>query len=192
MSLDRWFHLSEYLTLGLSFAALVFAEAPFLPDLQICLAPSLMLLLLAWWLQGSWNLPNWGANILGLIIAAGGIVWLATQLTDDEFALAQLPLHLALLPYMGPLLMAALLVKIFQARDAGAFWHVQGLGLMQVGLGSVLDDGLLFGILLASYLASALACLALRYRLSTQRVASGEWRVATVASGEWRVASEDS
>jgi hypothetical protein len=178
MTLDRCFHLLEYLTLGLSCVALVFAEAPFLPDLQICLAPVLMLLLLAWWMQGRWSLPNWGANILGLVIAAGGVFWLVRQLTDETFALAQLPLHLALLPYMGPLLMAALLVKIFQSGDAAAFWHTQGLGLMQIGLGCVLDADLPFGVTMTAYLASAVACLSLRYRLSARRAASGQWRVA--------------
>lgn len=167
MSLDRWFCLLGYLTLGLSCAALVFAEAPFLPDLQICLAPVLALLLLAWWLEGRWRLPNWGANILGGFIAAGGAALLMTQLTDDNSILTHIPLHLALLPYMGPLVMAALLVKVFGPRDAGDFWRLQGLGLMQVGLGCVLDGGPLFGGMMVGYLASAIACLALRYRLST-------------------------
>jgi transglutaminase-like putative cysteine protease/membrane protein implicated in regulation of membrane protease activity len=172
MSLERWFRLSSYATLGVSCAALVFAEAPFLPDLQVCLAPVLALLLLAWWLEGRWSLPAWGANLLGGLIAAGGLSWLATQLADDESLLARVAFHLALLPYMGPLLMASLLVKMFRPRDAGDFWRLQGLGLMQVGLGCVLDGGPAFGALLAIYLASALACLALRYRLTTAGEAS--------------------
>ena len=169
MSLDRWFRLSGYLTLGLSCGALVFAEAPFLPDLQICLPPVLALLLLAWWVERRWRLPNWGANILGVFIAAGGVAWLATQLADSESLLTRIPWHLALLPYMGPLLMAALLVKLFGARDAGDFWLVQGLGLMQIGLGCILDGGPVFGSLMIAYFAAVLACLVLRYRLSTDR-----------------------
>ncbi len=177
MSLERWFRLSAYLTLGLSCAALVFAEVPFLPDLQICLAPVLLLLVLSWWVEGRWRLPNWGANILGVLIAAGGAAWLATQLTEENSLLMRVPLHLALLPYMGPLVMAALLVKVFGPRDSGDFWRLQGLGLMQIGLGCVLDGGPVFGGLMAVYLASALACLALRYRLSTldNRPAPSAW-----------------
>ncbi|MGH7171222.1 MAG: DUF3488 domain-containing protein, partial [Gemmataceae bacterium] len=166
MSLDHGSRLLSYLTLALSCGALVFAEAPFLPDLQICLPPVLALLLVAWWVEGRWRLPNWGANILGVFIAVGGIAWLVAQLADNDSLLMRIPLHLALLPYMGPLLMAALLVKVFGARDADDFWRLQGLGLMQIGLGCVLDGGPVFGGLMVAYFAAALACLALRYRLS--------------------------
>jgi transglutaminase-like putative cysteine protease len=172
MSLEHWFRLSQYLTLGLSCAALVFAETPFLPELQICLAPVLALLFLAWWVDGRWGLPNWGANLLGLLIAAAGLFWLVTQLSDNDFVLAHLPLHLALLPYMGPLSMAALLVKVFRRRDAGHFWHLQGLGLLQIALGCLLDGGPVFGALMAAYLASDLICLTLHYRLAARKGAN--------------------
>ncbi|HTU23470.1 MAG TPA: transglutaminaseTgpA domain-containing protein [Gemmataceae bacterium] len=165
MSLDHWFRLSGYLALALSCAALVFALAPFLPDLQICLPPVLALLLLAWWVEGRWRLPNWGANLLGVFIVAGGFAWLAGQLTDNDSLLMRIPVHLALLPYMGPLLIAALLVKLFGSIDADDFWRLQGLGLMQIGLGCVLDGGPVFGGLMIAYFAAALTCLALRYRL---------------------------
>ena len=178
MSLEHWFRLSQYLTLGMSCAALVFAVAPFLPELQLCLAPVLALLLLAWLVEGRWSLPNWGANLLGLLIAAGGVTWMVTQLRDEDFVLAHLPWHLALLPYMGPLSIAALLVKVFRLRDARHFWHLQGWGLLQIGLGCLLDGGPAFGVLMMAYLASDLVCLALHYRLPAQKVASGEWRAA--------------
>jgi hypothetical protein len=178
MSLEHWFRLSQYLTLGLSCAALVFAEIPFLPELQLCLAPALALLLLAWWADGRWSLPNRAADVLGLLIAAGCITRLVTQMRDSDFVLARLPWYLALLPYMGPLSMAALLVKVFRLRDVNHFWHLQGWGLLQICLGCLLDGGPAFGAMMAAYLASDLVCLALHYRLSSQRVASSEWRAA--------------
>jgi transglutaminase-like putative cysteine protease len=166
MILDRWFRLSVYLTLGLSCAALSFADADFLPGLQACLAPVLALLVLAWWAEGRWTLPAWGANVLGVLIAAGAAYWLMKQFSDSESQIAQLPMPLALLPAFGPLVIATLLVELFRPRRPGDFWWLQGLGLLQVGLGCVLADGPEFGILLAAYLVSALACLALHYRLS--------------------------
>jgi transglutaminase-like putative cysteine protease len=183
MTLDRWFRLSNYVTLGLSCAALVFAEAAYLPDLSVCLAPVLVLLVLAWWVEGRWVLPAWGANVLGILIAAGGAAWLTTHLSDRESWQSKVPLYLALVPYTGPLLMAALLVKLFRPRRRGEFWLLQGLGLMQVSLGCVLAGGPEFGALLAGYLASALACLALHYRLSAQaeggaRMTDDGWRAA--------------
>jgi transglutaminase-like putative cysteine protease len=177
MALEHWFRLSGYLTLGLSCVALVFAEAPFLPDLQICLAPVLSLLLLGWWVEGRWSLPNWGANILGLLIVAGGAFWLLSHRSDDDLVLTKLPFHLAMLPYMGPLLMAALLVKVFRRRDPGHFWHVQVLALTQIGLGCMLEGGPAFGAAMAVYLACALVCLALHYQLAASRVRTEEKKI---------------
>jgi transglutaminase-like putative cysteine protease len=171
MALDRWFRLSAYLTLGLSCVALVFAEGLFLPGLQVCLGPVLALLLASWWVEGRWSLPTWGANMLGLLIAGGGMCWLAMQLVEEDSLISRVPLHLALVPYMGPLVMAALLVKVFRPRMPGDFWRLQGLGLMQIGLGCVLAAGPEFGALLTAYFASGLACLALHYRLSVPRLA---------------------
>ncbi|HEY7326043.1 MAG TPA: transglutaminaseTgpA domain-containing protein [Gemmataceae bacterium] len=182
MSLEHWFRLSQYLTLGLACAALVFAETPFLPELQLFLAPVLALLLLAWWVEGRWSLPNWGANILGGLIAVGGGTWLVQTLSDETFVLSHLPLHLALLPYMGPLAMAALLVKVFRTHDANHFWHLQGWGLLQIGLGCLLDGGPAFGAMMVAYLASDLLCLALHYRLSIRKEASSDWRSGNVSS----------
>ena len=180
MFLDRWFRLSVYLTLGLSCAALAFADADFLPGLQVCLAPVLALLVLAWWAEGRWTLPVWGANVLGALIAAGAAYWLMTQFSDGESQIARLPMPLALLPAFGPLVIAALLVKLFRPRRPGDFWRLQGLGLLQVGLGCVLADGPEFGILLAAYLVSALACLALHYRLS-----ASDQGIGPMADGRW-------
>src|SRR5579883_942693 len=179
MSLEHWYRLLGYLTLGLSCAALVLAEAPFLPDLQFCLAPVLALLLLGWWFEGRWSLPNRGADLLGLLIVIAGTIWVLThqQRTDEDFVLAQLPLQVAMLPYMGPLLMAALLVKVFRRHDPNHFWHVQGMALTQIALGCMLDGGPAFGAAMAVYLACAVACLALHYRLSTCNVKSQEWGV---------------
>ncbi|HWG42533.1 MAG TPA: transglutaminase domain-containing protein [Gemmataceae bacterium] len=171
MSQQRWFRLSSYLTLGLSCGLLVSAEAFFLPNLHVCLAPMLALLLLAWWVEGRWSLPVWGVNLLAALIAVGGITWLAMHFSDDDSWLMRVPLHLALMPYTGPLLMAALLVKVFQQRQPSDFWRLQGLGLMQVGLGCVLAADLEFGGWLAAYLASAPAALALRYRQSVAATA---------------------
>jgi transglutaminase-like putative cysteine protease len=169
MSLKHWYRLLEYLTLGLSCTALVLAEAPFLPDLQLCLAPVLALLLLGWSVEGRWSLPNRGADLLGLLIVGAGAIWMWTHRAEKDFTLAQLPLLVAMLPYMGPLLMAALLVKVFRRHDPDHFWHVQGMGLTQVGLGCMLEGGPAFGVAMAAYLACYLACLALHYRLSAIR-----------------------
>jgi hypothetical protein len=69
-----------------------------------------------------------------------------------------------LIPFLGPVLMAALLVRLFRPASPGDFWLVQGLGLLQVALACVLADTTLFGLLLLLYLVTALSALAAHER----------------------------
>jgi hypothetical protein len=173
MSLESWSRLLAHATLALACACLIEAEAPFVPGLQACLAPVVVLVLLAFWSEGRWSLPAWGANVLGLVIAAGATAWLTLQLSNQESWVAQVPMPTAVVPHVGPVLMALVLVKLFRPRVPGDFWRLHGLGLLQVGLGCVLATGPAFGVLLPAYLACGLASLALHYRLpgSDARVA---------------------
>jgi hypothetical protein len=186
MKLDRWFRLLTHVALGLSCTCLVYAEVPFLPGLQVCLLPLLVLLVVAYRLDGSWVLPAWGANLLGALIAAAAGIWLALQLNDEESWTIQVPLLGALLPYLGPVLMALLVVKLFRPSGPGDFWLVQGMGLLQVGLGCVLATGAVFGLLLIAYLACGLSCLSLHY----QCAANGSPRTARDERG--RAGKQDS
>src|SRR5262245_59179957 len=57
---DLGFRLLHYLTLALAGACLIVAEGPFLPDFHLALAPFLVLVALAFLLDGRWVLPAWG------------------------------------------------------------------------------------------------------------------------------------
>ncbi len=82
-----------------------------------------------------------------------------------------------LLPYVGPLLIGLLVVMLFRPRTPRDFWLLQGVSALQVALACVLatnpQSGLLFGVLLAAYVASTLGCLALRYFQEEQGAAPG-------------------
>src|SRR5262249_36655387 len=121
------------------------------------------LVLAACFAEGRWVLPVWGANLLGLAIAAGGAWWMAYQLGQSDNPLLDVPLPSALVPHFGPVLMALLLVLLFRPRSPGHFWLVQAIALWQVALACLLAPGGVFGLLLTAYLASALGCLVLHH-----------------------------
>jgi transglutaminase-like putative cysteine protease len=174
MRLDVVYRLLNHLALGLACACLIEAERPFLPGLVFCLAPFLGLVAVAFLAEGRWVLPVWGANVLGALIAAGAVGWVVVQTQEDNWT-QHVPLAVAVVPHLGPLLMALMLVKLFRRpgpAGQGEFWLLQGLGLLQVGLGCVLASGAAFGALLVAYLAAALACLALHY-LQREQAAAG-------------------
>jgi protein-glutamine gamma-glutamyltransferase len=173
--LDFWRRLFHHAALGLASACLLYAEAFFLPPLLLV---GLYLLagvqILAFAAEGRrWVLPSWAANLLAGAVAGGGVAWIAAELNRPDSVLASLPLPAGLLPYIGPILIGLLVVKLFRPPTPRDFWLLQGVGALQVALACVLatnpDSGVLFGGLLAAYLACALGRLALHYFEEEQR-----------------------
>src|SRR5262249_22995870 len=146
----------------LSGLALACAEVDFLPEVPFFGVVYLALVGVSWWGAGRWTLPTWAANGLGLLIAAASAGWIAARMGDvsANLMLQDVPVTAALVPYLGPVLMALLLVRLFRPRVPGDFWVLQGLGLLQVALGCVLTSSTLFGVVLLAYLVAALCALA--------------------------------
>lgn len=164
MRLDFGFRLSSYLTLGLATIALGQAELYFLPGIPFFVVPVLILLVIAFLTEGRWCMPTWAANLLGLGIAAGSGLWITLCLIrPGPNPLEGIPLPVALLPYLGPLLAILLIAKLFRPKKPNDYWLLQGMGLLQVGLGCVLANDIFFGVLLLAYLASGLWFLTIFY-----------------------------
>jgi hypothetical protein len=163
---DLVYRVLSHLTLALAGACLVVAEAQFLPEMQVGLVPFLGLVLAALLVEGRWVLPAWGANLLGLLIAGGAGWWLVARLGEEDTWMELVPAPAAAVPYLGPVIMALLVVRLFRPREPGDFWLLQGMGLLQVSLGCVLATSPLFGVLLLAYLLCGLCCLAAHYRWS--------------------------
>lgn len=174
MRLDLAYRLFSHGALALASACLVQAEEPFLPGLPTWLIPYLAFVALAFVTEGRWVLPAWGANLLGLLIAGGGVWWMLDQVEQAEGWARDVGLTGALVPSLGPVVMALTLVKLFRPHQGAAdFWSLQGMGLIQVGLGCVLATEPVFGFLLAAYLAAALGCLALHQQLDGRPAVAG-------------------
>jgi transglutaminase-like putative cysteine protease len=157
-----YFRVLNHVTLALACLCLIAAEDFFLSWIWWLAAPVLVLIALAGWSEGGWHLPASFANTLGAIIAVVSAFWMI-EASGYFTAISALPLPTALVPYLGPTLLALMLVKLFRPRTPHDFWLLQGLALLQVALGCVLANGELFCALLAAYVCSALGCLALHH-----------------------------
>lgn len=169
---DRAVHTLGHLALAFSGACLTAAEMPYLPELPLLLLAYLMALAGSWWSAGRHALSNRAANALGLLIVAATTGWVLLRLqapTEGVLWFEDLALHALLVPFLGPVVMALLAVRMFQPRTPGDFWVVQGLGLLQVALGCVLAGDTMFGPLLLAYLVLALCALAARERQAQRR-----------------------
>src|SRR5262249_3024386 len=174
---------SVYLPVLLACLAVTVAELPFLPGLLLFAAPALILLVVAFVVEGRWSLPVWAANLLGVVIAVGWAGWVVFRvLTAQEGWLFMVPMPAALLPDAGLLVLLLLLVKLFRPKKIADVWTIQLLALVEVGLGCVLAWDLLFGALLVAYLLSALWFLAhFHLRREAHQVASGRGPTAVPA-----------
>src|SRR5262245_45302518 len=114
----RAFWLLHYLTLALAGVCLAYAELPFLPEVALGLIPYLRALPLAWRVEGRWVLPNWGADLPGRLVAVGAGWWVTRGLSEQTGWMEEVPLHAAVIPYLGPVLMALLAVKVFRPPQA--------------------------------------------------------------------------
>jgi hypothetical protein len=165
MPIDRTHHLLTHLALALAGVCLGTAEVSFLPEATLALLPYLALLALSWRGAGRRTLPAWAANVLAIAIVALTAIWVMARLSAGEESWAtDVPLPAVLIPFLGPVLMAALLVRLFRPAAPGDFWLLQGLGLLQVALACVLADSTVFALVLLLYLVTALCALAANER----------------------------
>jgi hypothetical protein len=156
MRVDLAFRISNFLTLAVACACLGYAELAFLPALPYVLVPVAGLLVLAFFLEGRWALPNWGANVFAVVVAAGMVAWLVYSCLNDEYFWSS-----KLLPQVGPLLLTLMVVKLFRPKRYQDYWLLQTIGFLQVTLACVLAKDPLFSVFLFAYLAAGLWCLSL-------------------------------
>jgi hypothetical protein len=175
MRLDTAFRLSFYVTLALACACLVQADLYFLPLLAYATPLLVGAFVLAWRKEGVWEINETAANYLGLLIALGGAGWVVFQLprSEDELLLT-MAWPAGMLPFLGPLILVLLVIKLFRPKRLADFWVLQTIGLMTVTLGCVLAGEVAFGLLLVGYVAALLWCLALFHLACARRPGSGE------------------
>lgn len=177
MPVEKRFHRSLYVTLGLACACLGYAELPYLPEISAFAGVVGLLLIVAYRVEGRWALSIPAANLLGGGIAAFAAFWVLYQfLRPFGTLLDMLPWPTSLLPYLGPVLMILIPAKLFRPKHTGDLWSMHGIGLMAVALGCAMAGDILFGGLLLAYLISAMWSLTLFYFYRVEMSAGGVGR----------------
>jgi hypothetical protein len=152
-----------HLSLALAGVCLTCAELPYLPELPVGLVVYLGLIWLSWRRSGRWKLATWVTNLLGVVIAGGVIVWMLLRINPESGNWAsEVPMTAVIIPYLGPLLMAVLVVRLF--RTPNDFWALQAWGLLLVSLGCVLANETVFVVCLLLYFVVAVGSLAVHER----------------------------
>lgn len=164
--------LSHHLTLALASLCLIVVLKPLVPELHLYLWPVPFLFLGAAFLREGWSLPNGAANLVGLAAAVISLRWLWRNLKGADSVFRHAAFPAILVPYAAVVLMVLTLLITLRARRPRDFWHLQGLGLVQVAVACTLAGPPVFGLLLFAYLASGLACLAVHHHLGQARAAA--------------------
>ena len=180
------FRFSLYLTMVMAVLGLGYASIGYLPEVPLIAGLSLLLLGVSFFLEGRWFLTLQASNTVGLALGGVVILWVGFQFVRSSPGLAdQLPFPARLLPYLGPIVMLLLPAKLLRTKEIGDYWTLYFLSLVGLGLGGTMVYDGPFLILMGLYLLVMIWSLSLFYLCRE----SGE--LDKVASGEWRVASED-
>src|SRR6266852_9121173 len=163
MRLDTGFRLSTYLTVAVASGCLTYAEGPYLPGITFFALPLAALLVAAYCVEGRWSLSVQGANGLGLLISVGWVGWVLLFSDEFEDPLGRPPWPAVFLPYLGPMLMVLLLVKLFRPKGIRDYWYLHLIGLIQVAVSCVLVVEPHFGLWLLAYTVSAFWSMAIFY-----------------------------
>ena len=161
--IEKRFHRSMYITLGLACAGLGYAELELLPEITAFAGVVLVLFAVAYRLEGRWSMSLRAANVAGGVIGVATLYWFLHQVSLPDGLYEQLRGPQKILPFLGPLLMILVPAKLFRPKHNGDFWALQGIGLIAVALGSALTGEPIFGIILICYLFSAVWSLTLFY-----------------------------
>ena len=104
------------------------------------------------------------ANMVGAALTLLLVGWIAYQFVPQRSAvLAQIDFPTKLLPYLGPVLMILIPVKLFRPKHVGDFWAMQGIGMLAVALGCAMANDVIFGVMLTIYLCSFVWSMSLFY-----------------------------
>lgn len=168
----RFFHITTVL---LSVVLLAWAEAPFPggPLGIVLLGGSILLLIKMALFPPQKPFSDALGYSIGALIALLGFCWIIMRLNyyarmiapawlvpaDD---LAIIPVQLAIIPCVGPLLPPLLIIKLRVRQLPRDFWVEQAMALVMVALSCVLCSDIAFGILLMVYFAVGMTALALR------------------------------
>jgi transglutaminase-like putative cysteine protease len=167
MPSDHTFRLSTYLTLAIACVALGYAEWDYLPEVTAFSAAAVIALVAAFRTEGRFTLSLTASNWVGGALCLLAVGWIAMNWRNDMSLIHTLPWPAGLLPFLGPVVMAVVVAKLFRPKHVGDWWGMQGLGLAAVGLAGSLSEDLVFFLLLGVYAVVGVWSLTLFYHRRT-------------------------
>lgn len=186
----RPFRTALYLALGLAVVALGLAGGDLLPEIPYITGLSVVLLGIAYALEGRWQLSLRDANILGFTLAGLLLIWGVFQLVRPPTGLTDLlPWPASALPYLAPVLMLLIPAKMFRPKHSGDYWAMHGLALLAVAVACAMAQDGAFAVVFAAFAVAfvwSLAGFGL-YReagaAADRPLAGGRWRALRPAVG---------
>ena len=182
----RVFRTSLYLSLAIAVAAIGVAGGDLLPEIPFVTAFCLLLLGVAYVLEGRFELSLRDANLVGVFLFALLGLWAIFQAVRPPTGLADsLPWPASALPYLAPVLMLLIPAKLLRPKHVGDYWAMHGLGLLSMALACAMaSDG-------AFILIFVLYTVAFVWSLGTfhlYRELGAELATAPLSEGRWRMA----
>lgn len=157
MAPDPAFRLSTYLTLGVAFISLGYAESFLFPEVGLFTIVVVVVLASTYHLETRVRLLALSpANTLGACIGLVGLVWggyrIVHELRESEFG--EIGWLLFLVALMAPVLMAAVAAKLLRSeKQTGDYWFLHAAGLGAIALSGAMAERPLTFALIGAYLA---------------------------------------
>jgi transglutaminase-like putative cysteine protease len=148
----RPFRTALYLSLGLGVFGLGLAGGDLLPEIPYLTGLALVLLGIAYYLEGRWQLSLRDANIVGLALAGLLLLWGVFQIVRPPTGLTDtLPWPASALPYLAAVLMILIPAKMFRPKHSGDYWAMHGLALLAMAMACALAQDGVFALVFAGF-----------------------------------------
>ncbi|MEZ6143697.1 MAG: DUF3488 and transglutaminase-like domain-containing protein [Zavarzinella sp.] len=154
MPLLRTFRTGMYLTLMLAVFAIMVSGSDLLIDIPVACIISMILLGIAYFMEGRFELSLKNANIVGFVLFGLLGLWALWQLTlRPPTGLGEiLPWPASYLPFVAPVLVLLLPMKMFRPKHMGDYWAMFGLSMLTVALACAMAQDGIFLLVVLIYL----------------------------------------
>ena len=156
------FRNSLYISLALAMLCIGTAGHDLLPEFPYLTAFSLMLLGVAYAMEGRFELNLRDANLMGLFLSVMLGLWGIFQFVRPSTGLTEmLPWPASGLPYLMPVVLVLIPAKLFRPKHTGDYWTMHGLGLVSVSLACAMASDGVFVVVFIAYAVSFIWGLAM-------------------------------
>lgn len=148
----RPFRTALYLALGLAVFGLGLAGGDLLPEIPYLTALAVVLLGVAYYLEGRWQLSLRDANIVGMALAGLLLLWGVFQIVRPPTGVTEiLPWPASALPYLAAVLMILIPAKMYRPKHSGDYWAMHGLALLAMAMACALAQDGVFALVFAAF-----------------------------------------